>query len=174
MAFKVHRPSGYLIKLPAFDQCKHYRNHDSLFSASKKRPFVSGNNLPFLWNIGTPQKKNVRVRDGPLAQSELPLCSKTRLKHLLCPSTVGIMTQWPQALTWALTSRHFQNNQRARNTAEEGECGPQELMTPWKCNKEFTCLTRLYCNSLYIWLTTQSLSILQCYAPFFFMKVAPL
>lgn len=84
------------------------------------------------------------------------------------------MTQQPQRLTWALTSRHFRKNHRACNTAEEWECGPREWMTPWICNKEFTCLTRLYGNALYIWLTTQSRSIHLYYTLFFFMEDAPL
>lgn len=84
------------------------------------------------------------------------------------------MTQQPQRLTWALTSRHFRKNHRACSTAEEWECGPREWMTPWICNKEFTCLTRLYGNALYIWLTTQSRSIHLYYTLFFFMEDAPL
>lgn len=46
-------------------------------------------------------------------------------------------------------------------------------MTPWMCNKELTCLAWLYCNALYIWVTTRSPSIHLYYTLFFFMEVAP-
>lgn len=44
--------------------------------------------ISILWRIGTPQKKNVRFSDGPLAMSEFTLCSENHLKHLSGPLTV--------------------------------------------------------------------------------------
>lgn len=93
---------------------------------------------PSSWHVGRPQKKNVRVSDGPLAQSELLLCCRIHLKHLSC------------------------SLQMVPDTANHGvRPRPQLKDSP----KRKHCLTRLCYNASYMWLTTRSPSV-RCYYTF--------
>lgn len=82
-------------------------------------------NFPFFRHIGTQQKKNVMIRDGPLAQNEV-LCAARPFKNTVLAPNRWYYDTATAGLTWA-----FKTKRKHARFWEEGGCQ--------RCNKALAC-----------------------------------